>query len=102
MKYPFDVQQEVFSRLIEQALRTTWGVQYGYDSISSIEEYQKRVPISSYDDVKPYINRLRDGEQNLLWPTEIKCLSHHRQIVDTQPGEFPSYRLSRKTALPWF
>jgi len=72
MKYPFDVQQEVFSKLIEQALRTTWGVQYGFDSISSIEEYQERVPISTYDDVKPYINRLREGEQNLLWPTEIK------------------------------
>jgi len=72
MKYPFDVQREVFSKLIEQALRTTWGVQYGYDSISSIEDYQARVPISTYDDVKPYIKRLREGEQNLLWPSEIK------------------------------
>jgi len=72
MKYPFDVQQEVFSKLIEQAMRTTWGIQYGFDSISTIEEYQLRVPISTYDDVKPYINRLREGEQNLLWPTEIK------------------------------
>jgi len=72
MKYPFDVQQEVFSRLIEQAMRTTWGIQYGFDSISTIEEFQLRVPISTYDDVKPYIKRLREGEQNLLWPTEIK------------------------------
>ncbi len=72
MKYPFDVQQEVFEKLIEQALRTTWGVQYGFDSISSIEDFQRSVPISTYDDVKPYINRLREGEQNLLWPTEIK------------------------------
>jgi hypothetical protein len=53
-------------------MRTTWGIQYGFESISSIEEYQLRVPISTYDDVKPYINRLREGEQNLLWPTEIK------------------------------
>jgi hypothetical protein len=71
-KYPFDVQQEVFFRLVEQAARTTWGIQYGYDSISSIEEYQQRVPISTYEDITPYVNRLRDGEQNLLWPTEIK------------------------------
>ena len=71
-KYPFDVQQEVFLKLIEQASRTTWGVQYGYDSILSIEDFQSRVPISTYDDVKPYINRLREGEQNLLWPSEIK------------------------------
>jgi len=71
-KYPFDVQQEVFQKLLEQAARTTWGIQYGYDSISSISEYQQRVPVSTYDDLLPYINRLRDGEQNLLWPTEIK------------------------------
>lgn len=72
MKYPYGVQQEVFGKLIEQALRTTWGVQFGFDSINSIGDYQERVPISTYEDVKPYINRLRDGEQNLLWPTEIK------------------------------
>ncbi len=72
MKYPFDVQQEVFSKLIEQALRTTWGVQYGFDSVSTIKEFQERVPISTYEDMKPYIKRLREGEQNLLWPTEIK------------------------------
>lgn len=71
-KYPFDVQQEVFTKLVEQAAKTTWGIQYGYDSIYSIKDYQGRVPISTYDDVKPYINRLREGEQNLLWPTEIK------------------------------
>lgn len=71
-KYPFDVQQEVFTKLVEQAARTTWGVQYGYDSINSISDYQQRVPISTYEDFKPYINRLREGEQNLVWPTEIK------------------------------
>jgi len=71
-KYPFDVQLEVFIKLIEQASSTTWGIQYGYDSINTIKEYQQRVPISSYEDIKPYINRLREGEQNLLWPTDIK------------------------------
>lgn len=71
-QYPFDVQQEVFTGLIEQAAKTTWGIQYGYDSIYSIEDFQERVPVSTYDDIKPYIGRLREGEQNLLWPTEIK------------------------------
>lgn len=71
-KYPLDVQQEVFTNLIERAAMTTWGIQYGYDSINSIEDFQQRVPVSTYDDVKPYIARLREGEQNLLWPTEIK------------------------------
>jgi hypothetical protein len=71
-KYPFDVQQEVFFKLVEQASKTTWGVQYGFESINAIQDYQRSVPISTYDDLKPYINRLREGEQNLLWPSEIK------------------------------
>ncbi len=71
-KYPFDVQQDVFTKLIDQASSTTWGVQYGYDSIYSIEDYRQRVPISTYDEIKPYIYRLREGEQNVLWPTDIK------------------------------
>ncbi|HER07495.1 MAG TPA: GH3 auxin-responsive promoter family protein [Bacteroides sp.] len=71
-QYPFDVQQEVLFRLLEQAAKTTWGIQYGFDSIFSIEEFQQRIPISTYEDITPYVNRLREGEQNLLWPTEIK------------------------------
>lgn len=71
-KYPYDVQKEVLNSLISQASKTTWGIQYGYNSIISIDDFQKQVPISTYDDVKPYIKRLRDGEQNLLWPSEIK------------------------------
>ena len=71
-KYPFDVQQEVFNKLIDQGSRTAWGIQYGYDSITSIKDYQQRVPVSTYEDFKPYINRLREGEQNLVWPSEIK------------------------------
>lgn len=59
-------------KLVDQAARTTWGVQFGFDSIATIEDFQKRVPVSTYEDLIPYINRLRDGEQNLLWPTEIK------------------------------
>ena len=71
-KYPFDVQQDVFKKLVDQAARTTWGLQYAYDSIIRIEDFQQRVPISTYEDTKPYIERLRNGEQNLLWPTDIK------------------------------
>ena len=71
-KYPFDVQKEVFTSLVTQAAKTTWGIQYGYNSINSIEDFQQQVPISTYEDLKPYIKRLREGEQNLLWPSEIK------------------------------
>jgi hypothetical protein len=71
-EYPFDVQQEALMKLLERAQSTEWGSRYKYDSISSIKEYQERVPLQTYDNIKPYVNRLRKGEQNLLWPSEIK------------------------------
>lgn len=72
MKYPHDVQDEWFKKLIAAGRQTEWGKKYGYDSITTYEEFIKRVPVSDYDDLKPYIERLRKGEQNLLWNSEIK------------------------------
>lgn len=71
-EYPFNVQKETFNRLISYAMDTEWGKKYGYHEDMTIKEYQETVPIQTYDEVKPYVERLRNGEQNLLWPSEIK------------------------------
>ncbi len=72
MKYPHEVQDELFKRLINTAKDTEWGKNYHYKGIKNHTQFAERVPISSYDGLKPYIDRLRKGEQNLLWPEEIK------------------------------
>lgn len=71
-QYPSDVQREVLFEIIRQAAPTEWGKKYDYASIDSIATFQQRVPLQTYEEIKPYVNRLREGEQNLLWPTEIK------------------------------
>jgi hypothetical protein len=71
-KYPFDVQEETFHKLIKKAQDTEWGLKYDYKSIADIETFQSRVPLQDYDDIKPFVERLRKGETNLLWPSEIK------------------------------
>jgi hypothetical protein len=71
-KYPIEAQLEVFFKLINKAKNTEWGKKYGYDSIRTIEEFQKRVPVNSYEDIKPEIERIRQGGKNILWPGEIK------------------------------
>jgi len=58
--------------LLNLAKDTIWGRKYDYKSIQSIDEYKKRVPIQNYDAFQPLIDRVFKGEQNLLWPTEIK------------------------------
>lgn len=71
IKYPYEVQQECFRKLFDSAKDTEWGRLHGYSSIKTVEEYRSRIPIMEYDDLKPYIDRLRKGEQNLLWHSEI-------------------------------
>ncbi|MFA6949770.1 MAG: GH3 auxin-responsive promoter family protein [Lentimicrobiaceae bacterium] len=72
MKYPLDVQDEWLKKLIEAGRQTEWGKKYSYNSINSYDDFTKQVPITDYEDLKPYIERLRKGEQNLLWNSEIK------------------------------
>lgn len=71
-KFPFDAQREVLFGLIAKAKRTEFGEKYDFGSIKSIDEFQERVPIHSYEKIKPYVDRLMRGEQNILWPEEIK------------------------------
>ncbi|MCF8368247.1 MAG: GH3 auxin-responsive promoter family protein [Bacteroidales bacterium] len=75
MKYPYEVQEEWFKRLVLTAQNTEWGKKFEYASISNPDVYRERVPITDYDTLKPYIDRLRTGEQNLLWNSEIKLFA---------------------------
>jgi len=66
------MQEELLMKLISVADSTEWGKKYDYKSIKSSDEYRQRVPVSTYEQLKPYIDRLRLGEQHILWPEEVK------------------------------
>ena len=72
IKYPYDVQDEWFQTLVSSAEDTEWGKKYGYESIITQEQFKARVPIQTYDTLKPYIEKMLKGEHNILWPSEIK------------------------------
>ncbi|UEG53528.1 GH3 auxin-responsive promoter family protein [Mucilaginibacter daejeonensis] len=72
MKYPNEVQQEWFDQLVGTARDTEWGRKHHYKSIYTVEQFKQRVPIQNYDTLKPYIERMLKGEQNVLWPSEIR------------------------------
>lgn len=71
-KFPYDAQREVLFDLLDKSKRTEFGEKYDFKSIDSIEKFQERVPVRTYEDFKPYIDRLLKGEQNITWPTDIK------------------------------
>jgi hypothetical protein len=72
MKYPNEVQEEWFEQLVAGAENTEWGKLYCYKSIENLAQFKERVPIQNYDTLKPYIERMLKGEQNVLWPSEIR------------------------------
>ena len=72
MKYPVEVQFDWLNRLLAISKTTEWGRQYDFKSINTYRDFASRVPLNDYDSLKPFIDRLRKGEQNILWPTEIK------------------------------
>lgn len=72
VKYPHDVQDEWFHSLISSAQNTEWGKLFGYSDISNQDQFKERVPIQTYESLKPYIEKMLSGEQNVLWPSEIK------------------------------
>jgi hypothetical protein len=72
MNNPHDIQEQWRKKLISEAENTEWGKKYEYKSIRTAADFKNRVPVQSYEGVKPYIERTMKGEQNVLWPSEIK------------------------------
>ena len=69
--HPWETQEKLFYSLIKMAQYTEWGKLYNYTTIKSINDFQQRVPVQEYSAFTYYIDRIRHGEQNILWPTPI-------------------------------
>lgn len=69
--HPIDSQREVLQDLVSSAQYTEFGRKYNFSKLFNIKDFKQSVPIHEYDDLKPYIQRIMDGEQNILWNTPI-------------------------------
>lgn len=75
IKYPHDVQQEIFKNLLNTARNTKFGLKYDFGTIQTPQQFRERVPVHTYEELFPYIEKLMRGEQNILWPSEVKWFS---------------------------
>jgi len=71
-QFPFEVQQEALFKLINKAKFTEYGKKYDFESIKEIKDFQKRLPILDYEGIKPFIDKHREGQPDILWPGTIK------------------------------
>ncbi|HQK36939.1 MAG TPA: GH3 auxin-responsive promoter family protein, partial [Bacteroidales bacterium] len=71
-KYPDEVQKEMLFQLLRKAENTEWGIQHGFKDITSLKQFQERNPVQKYEEVSPFVKRIMNGKQNVLWPSEVK------------------------------
>ena len=64
---PIETQNKVFQDLISEATSTQFGKDHDFVSINNHEDFLKRVPIRDYEALKPYVEKMVAGEEDILW-----------------------------------
>ena len=89
MKNPLDVQQQMFEDLIATARYTEWGVRHRYAQISSIRDFKELVPVSTYEELFPWLERVLRGEPNVLWPSTPNWFSKSSGTTNARSKYLP-------------
>ena len=66
------IQHKQLKSLLSTARNTEWGLKYDYKSIQGYADFCERIPLQTYDDIKPYVTRMINGERNILWPSVVR------------------------------
>lgn len=72
MNNPLAAQRDVLQDLVTHGQYGEFGRQYGLNKLFSVKDFKNAIPISEYDDLKPFIDKLMHGKTNLLWNTPVK------------------------------
>ncbi|HEY0897178.1 MAG TPA: GH3 auxin-responsive promoter family protein [Sphingobacteriaceae bacterium] len=67
-KDPVAAQTRVLQTLVQKAEHTAFGRDHGFSEIRSYADFKQRVPVRDYEDLRPYIDRVVKGEEDVLWP----------------------------------
>lgn len=65
-------QRQVLMKMLRQAAYTEYGRQYGFAQMQDYADFAAKVPVNTYEELKGYIDRMRHGEKDVLWPGRIK------------------------------
>ena len=71
MHHPISAQREVLQDLVTAGQYTEIGRKYDFSKLFNTKTFKQAIPIHEYDDLKPYVERIMAGEQNILWNTPI-------------------------------
>jgi len=89
LRNPEQAQKEILRRLLEANRECTYGRKYGFHRLTEVRDFQQAVPIVSYDDLEPWVERIKRGEQRVL--TEAPVLMLERSSGSTAASKYVPY-----------
>ena len=102
------IQINTLQNLINKAKKTKFGIEHQFHKINSVEEYIDKVPIRDYEKIKSYIDEIKKGTDDVLWPGKPKYLaktsgttSGTKHIPITNES-MPNHILSSRNALLFY
>lgn len=66
------MQRGILNRLLDRAAQTEWGRMHGYCKELDYEHFARQTPLNTYEELKGFIDRMRHGEKDVLWPGRVK------------------------------
>ncbi len=70
-----DIQENLFKHLLENGRKTRFGKEHGFDGIKDYDSFREKVPVRDYEGLSRYIDMIRAGEEDVLWPGKPLYLS---------------------------
>ncbi|MBC2843871.1 GH3 auxin-responsive promoter family protein [Winogradskyella flava] len=64
---PVETQEKIFRELLAEASTTVFGQDHSFNEIKTYEDFKSKVPIRDYEELRPYVERVVHGEENILW-----------------------------------
>ena len=86
---PVKVQRQTLEDLLARAAGTEYGKKYDFASILTAEQFRDRLPVVHYEDIAPYIKRMMEGENNLLWHEDVRWFAKSSGTTDAKSKFIP-------------
>jgi hypothetical protein len=67
METAVEDQENWLKQLVKTGRNTEFGKEHGFEGIQTYEDFKKQVPIRDYEELKPYIHKIKEGKENVLW-----------------------------------
>jgi hypothetical protein len=88
-QYPLEVQEEIRQKLIDEAALTAFGKEHNFENIHTLQDFRKHIPLRSYEEHFPYIEKMIQGEGNILWPGKTKWFAKSSGTTNSRSKFIP-------------